>query len=150
MPSGTTTCTAVTGPLVAGPGDVRLVQGDDEPVELPRGVAQRAGVDPVGEPVGDHLGQRLGGGVHPGEVGLVVEVAVGQLAEHGVQLLGRPADVDDDVVGVEVGAPERRVDDVRRPVQALRGSEHLTAEAVGDHHVVADGHAEHASTPRRR
>ena len=40
---------------------------------------------------------------------------------------------------------ERRVDDVRRAVQALRRPEHLAAEAVRDHHVVADGHAEHGS-----
>ena len=41
--------------------------------------------------------------------------------------------------------PERRVDDVRRAVQPLRRAEHLAPEAVGDHHVVADGHAEHRS-----
>ena len=105
---------------------------------------------PLGESIGDHLGQRLGGGVHAGERGLVVEVAVAQLADDGVQLLGRPPDVDHDVVGVESRPPERRVDDVGRAVQALRGSEHLAAEAVGDHHVIADGHAEHGSTLRRR
>ena len=42
-----------------------------------------------------------------------------------------------------VRAAERRVDDERRAVQPLRRPEHLAAEAVGDHHVVADGHAEH-------
>ena len=63
-----------------------------------------------------------------------------------MQLLGGPADVDDDVVGVERRPPERRVDDVRRAVQPLRRSEDLAAEAVGDHHVVADGHAEHAAS----
>ena len=45
--------------------------------------------------------------------------------------------------GVEVAAPEGRIDHVRRAVQPLRGPEHLAAETVGDHHVVADGHAEH-------
>ena len=64
-----------------------------------------------------------------------------------MQLLGRRADVDDDVVGVEGGAPEGGVDDVRRAVQALRGPEHVAAEAVGDHHVIADGHAEHDYPP---
>ena len=102
-------------------------------------------MDPVGQPVGDDLGQRLGGGVDAGERRLVVEVAVAQLAEDRVQLLGGPADVDHDVVGVQAAPAERRVDDVRRAVQPLRRSEDLAAEAVGDHHVVADGHAEHAA-----
>ena len=68
-------------------------------------------------------------------------------AEHVVQLLGGAADVDDDAVVVEPVAPERRVDDEGRAVQPLRRSEDLTPEAVRDHHVVADGHAEHAVTP---
>ena len=42
-----------------------------------------------------------------------------------------------------LGAPEGGVDDVGGAVQALGRAEHLTAEAVGDHHVVADGDAEH-------
>ena len=83
----------------------------------------------------------------PAKAGLVVEVAVGELGQHGAQLLGRSADVDHDVVGVEGRAPECGVDDVRRAVQALRGPEHLAAEAVGDHHVIAYGHAEHDLLP---
>jgi hypothetical protein len=31
-------------------------------------------------------------------------------------------------------------------VQPLRRTEHLALEAVGDHHVVADGHAEHQAS----
>ena len=116
-------------------------------VELPGGVAQGAGVHPFGESICDHPGERLGGGVHARERGLVVEVAVGELGQHCVQLLGRATDVDHDVVGVEGRAPERGVDDVRRAVQALRGPEHLAAEAVGDHHVIAYGHAEHVLFP---
>ena len=42
------------------------------------------------------------------------------------------------------------VDDVRRAVQPLRRTEDLAGEAVRDHHVVADRHAEHRLTPRRR
>jgi hypothetical protein len=64
-----------------------------------------------------------------------------------MQLLARSTDVDHDVVSVESRAPERGVDDVRRSVQALRRPEHLAAEAVGDHHVIADGHAEHDLFP---
>ena len=86
---------------------------------------------PLGEPIRDHPGERLGGGVHAREGGLVVEVAVGELGQHGVQLLGRATDVDHDVVGVERRAPERGVDDVRRAVQALRGPEHLARGSCG-------------------
>ena len=94
-------------PLVAGPGDVRLVQRDLDPGQPARGRAELAGVDPLGEAVGDHLGQCLGGGVDAGERRLVVEVAVAQLADDRVQLLGGPPDVDHDVVGVE--ASRRKV-----------------------------------------
>ena len=98
---------------------MRLVQRDDQPVELPGGVAEGAGVHPVGEPVGDHLSERLGGGVHSGEGGLVVEVAIAELREDGVQLLGRAADIDDDVVCVERRTPECGVDDVRRSLNTI-------------------------------
>ncbi len=57
--------------------------------------------------------------------------------------LARTADVDHDAVRVEVAAPELDVDDVGRAVQPLRGAEHLSAKAVGDHHVIADGDAVH-------
>jgi hypothetical protein len=79
----------------------------------------------------------------PAKAGLFVEVAIAELGKDGVQHFARTADVDDDVVGVERRAPERGVDDVGRPVQPLRRPEHLAAEAVGDHHVIADGDAEH-------
>ena len=100
----------------------------------------------VGEPVGDDLGQELRGGVDAGEVGLVVEVAVVELAHHRAQFLGGQADVDDDVVVVQLGAAEGGVHEERRSVQALRGSEDLSAEAVGDHEVIADGDAEQRTT----
>src|SRR5262249_38717723 len=48
---------------------------------------------------------------------------------------------------VQLGAAERGVDHVGRPVQSLRRSEDLAAEAVRDHHVIADGHAEHPVHP---
>lgn len=67
--------------------------------------------------------------------------------QHHAQRLGREADVDDDVVSVEVSAPERGVDDVGRAVQALCGPEGLAPQAVGDHHVVTDGHTEHGYSP---
>jgi len=81
------------------------------------------------------------------EGGLVVKVAVGELGQHRFQLLGRPADVDDDAVVVEDGAPEGGVDHVGRAVQALRRPEGLASQAVGDHDVVADVHTEHGHSP---
>ncbi|GAA3292861.1 hypothetical protein GCM10020295_13230 [Streptomyces cinereospinus] len=107
---------------------------------------QRAPVHAVGEPVGDHLRQELGGGVGPGEAGLVVEVAVVQLGDDGAQFPRGQSDVDDDVVVVQLLPPERGVHQERRSVQALRGAEDLAAEAVGDHHVIADGDTEQRTT----
>src|SRR6478752_3120885 len=122
MPSGTTTCTVVIALARRSPRR-RATRGASRP-------ARRA--------------------VHAGERRVVVEVGVVELGNDGVQLLRGPADVDHDAVGVEVDAAEGGVDDVRRPVEPLGGPEHLAPEAVGDHHVVSDGHAEHGLTPRRR
>ena len=112
----------------------------------PRGfrrLAQIARAHPVGEAVRDDLRERLGRRVHAREGGLVVKVAIGELGQHLVQYVGRPTDIDDDVVGVERCASECGVHEVRGAVQTLRGPEHLAAEAVGDHHVITNGHAEH-------
>ena len=111
------------------------------------GVAEGTCADPVGEPIGDRAGECFGRRIHALERGLVVEVAVGEFGHHRAQHLGCSTDVDHDVVGVEGGAPERGVDDVSRAMQALGGTEHLAAEAVGDHHVIADSHAEHCGLP---
>ena len=83
----------------------------------------------------------------PGERRLFVQVPVAQLADHGMQFRSRPPDIHDDVVRVQRLPPKRGIDNVRRPVQALRGTEDFTAEAVGDHHVIADGDTEHANHP---
>ena len=80
-----------------------------------------------------------------GELRFFVQIAVAQRADHRMQLLGGPADVHDDAVGVESFGSEGGIHDVRRAVQALRGPEHGPSETVRDHHVVADRHAEHAS-----
>jgi hypothetical protein len=105
-------------------------------------------VHALGQPVGDHAGQGLGRGVAAGQLRLVVEVAVGEPLDDGVQRRRRPPDVDHDPVGVEFCAPERGVDDVGGAVQALGRPEHLAAQAVRDHHVVADGDAIHRPPPR--
>ena len=119
------------------------MQSHDQPFEAPSRLPQGAGVHALCESICDNAGKRLGGGVHAGEGRIVVQIAVVELVQDGVQRLARSTDVDHEVVGVESCAPERRVDDVRRAVKSLRRPEHLTAEAVGDHHMVADGDAEH-------
>ena len=113
-------------------------------------VAEVARRGPLGQPVGDHRARTSVVVLTPGERGLVVQVAQVELADDGVQLLAGRRDVDHDVVGVQLGPAERRVDDERRAVQPLGRAEHLAPEAVGDHHVVADGHAEQRFTLRRR
>ena len=116
------------------------------PGEAAGALAEGARLDALGEPVGDDLGQELRRGVDAGEVGLVVEVAVVQLADDGAEFLRGQSDVDDDVVVVQLGAAEGGVHEERRSVQALRGAEDLAAEAVGDHEVIADGDAEQRTT----
>ena len=106
-------------------------------------------VDPGREPVGDLARQHLGGGVEAGERLHLVEVAVGEVGQDRVQRLGGASDVEDDAVGVEVLPGERRVDDERRTVQRPGRAEHLAAQGVRDHHVVAYGHLEHQDSPSR-
>jgi hypothetical protein len=72
--------------------------------------------------------------------------AVVQLGYHGAQFPRGQSDVDDDVVLVQLLAPEGGVHQERRSVQALRGPEDVAAEAVGDHDVIADGDAEQRTT----
>jgi hypothetical protein len=126
------------------------VQRDGQRLRRPRPGAEPAVPDPLHQPVRDHPGERLRRGVRAGELRLLVQVAVAQLAEHGVQHLGGGTDVHDEPGLVELGAPEGGVDDERRAVQALGRSEHRAPEAVRHHHGVADGHAEHGFTLRRR
>ena len=64
--------------------------------------------------------------------------------EHLAQAVARAADVDDDAVGIELGAAKLDVDDVGRAVQLLRRAEDFAVETVRDHEVIADGDAEHA------
>ena len=98
-----------------------FVQRDDEPVELPGGVTEGAGMRTLREPIRDQPGERLRRGVHAREGRLVVEISIVELRHDGAQLLGRSTDVDHDAVGVELRAPERGVDDVGRAVERLRG-----------------------------
>jgi hypothetical protein len=100
-------------------------------------------VHPFCDSICDRPRERLGGGVHAREPGLIVEVAVRELGHHSVQQLGSSADVHHESVGIEVRAPECGVHNVCRAVQALGGPEYLTAQAMSDHHVIADRHAEH-------
>ncbi len=120
------------------------MQRDHETVEVPCCVAEGAGVQTLRDPVGDDPRELLRRRVHVCQARLLVEVAVVELRQHGAQHLGRPADVDDQSVVVELGPPERRVDDVGRAMEPLRRPEGLAPQAVGDQHVVPDGHAEHA------
>src|SRR5690606_11361526 len=125
--------------LVRGPRDVRLVERHLHGLEAFRALAEIAARDPRRDALMDRLREELRRRVLAGERGLVVEIAVVQLREHRTQRFARGADVDDDAVRVERGAPELDVDDVRRAVQTLRGTERLAGEAVRDQEVVADG-----------
>jgi hypothetical protein len=122
------------------------VERDGQALQIVPARAECAVADPQREAVGDHTRQCLGRGVRAGQAGILVEVAVGQLPEHLVQHARGGADVDDDAVAVQLGPAEAGVDDVGRAVQPLGRAEHLPGEAVGDHHGVANRHAEHGDS----
>ena len=98
---------------------MRLVQHHGEAVQLPSGVTEGTGPRAIRKPIRDQPSQRLRRGVHTRERRLIVEVSMAELRRHGAQLRSRSTDVDHDAVGVEVRAPERGVDDVRRAVKRL-------------------------------
>ena len=79
---------------------------------MPRCVAERTCLRSLCEPVRDQAGESLRRRVQAGETRLVVEVAVVEFRQHGTQLLARSADVDDDTVCIELGAAERRFDEL--------------------------------------
>ena len=87
--------------------------------------------------------QELGRGVAPRERRFLVEVAVIERGERRAQHLGRQADVNDHAVHVERRTPEFQIDDERRAVEALRGTEGLAVKTVGDHEMVADRNGVH-------
>ncbi len=97
-----------------------------------------------GDALENHAGEKLGRRIAALETRVLVEVAIVQLRKHEVQDVARSADVDDQAVGVELGAPKLDVDDVSGAVHLLGGSEHLAGKAMGDHEVVAHCDAEHA------
>src|SRR5690606_14847024 len=129
-------------PLVARRRDMRLVQRHGDACQPTSVLAECPGVYAVGQVVGDDSGKRLRRGVHTRKCRIVIEVSVGKQTKDRFQLAGGTPDVHHDAVRIELGSAEGGIDDVRRPVQLLGGSKDLAAQAMGDHHVVADGHAE--------
>ena len=94
------------------------------------------------------LGEKFGGGVAALEFGHVVEIAIVQRRQHGLQRVMRAADVDDDAVAIERLGDEGRVDHEGRAVQRLRRPEHGAAERMGDHDVVANFDGEQGTSFR--
>src|SRR5262245_13599127 len=139
---GTTTVRSDTG-VVRGARDVGFVQRDAEAGDAARRCAEIAAANRVRDAVEDDAREKLGRRIATLELEHLVEVSVVQPREHRLQHVARAADVDDDAVGVELAAPELEIDDVGGAVQALRGTERLAREAVGDHDVIADRDAVH-------
>ena len=61
-----------------------------------------------------------------------------ELPENRLQGRAGEPDVDDQAVGVQLLAPEGRIDHVGGSVEPLGRSEDLAPEAVGDHEVIAN------------
>ena len=117
---------------------MRLVQRHAKALDPVRSGSNVASTDRRDDPIEDHAGEKLRRRIAAREVRVFVEVAIVQPAEHRAQRLGRPADVDDHAVRVEVGPATLEIDHVGGAVHALRRPERIAAEAVGNHEVVAD------------
>ncbi len=127
---------------------MRLVQRDPQTLDPSRTGPDIASCNRLHEAVEHCPRQEFGGCVGPLEGRLVVQIAITQPCEHGVQGLGRAPDVDDDAVRVEIGPAKLDIHHVGSAVQALSGAEDIAVQAVGDHHVSADRHAVHVNTLR--
>src|SRR5262249_11398822 len=136
-------------PVIGGAGDVRLVQGDAEALHPSGAISKVATGDCRGDAIEDYAREKLRGGVAPLELGDFVQIAEIQLAERRAQNSGRPSDVDDNAVPIELVAPELEIDDEGRTVQALCRSEQVAGEAVRDHEVIAHRDRVHATSTSR-
>ena len=102
-----------------------------------------ARADGAHEPIEDFARQHLGGRVLPGERRIFIKIPVIELLKNGSKLFARAADVNNHTIGIQIIASKRRVNDKCRAVQTLGGPKRGTAEAMGHHEVIANGHAVH-------
>ena len=124
---------------------MRLVQLHADRRDALRTVAEFAAAGGTRESFEDLPSEEFGRRVFPGELGHIVEVPVIHRVQHLAELVARECDIHHESILVQLGAPERGIDDVRRPVELLCRAERLTGEAVGDHEVFADVQAVHVS-----
>src|SRR5690348_15721555 len=92
-------------------------------------------------------GQVFRGGVRASKLLFLVKVAVIKYVECRPKLSFGEPNVDDQLLAIESFRPKLGLHGIGRAMQALRRAEHLAFETVGDHYVVADGQAVHASAP---
>src|SRR5689334_16773237 len=88
--------------FIRGPCDVRLVQRNAQARESTRVRAELARRDLGRDALVNDESEELRRRVAAFERRLVVEIAEVQRCEHGMQGVGRAADVDDDAVGIEL------------------------------------------------
>lgn len=102
-----------------------------------------ARADGAHEPIEDLARQHLGGRVLAAERRILIKIPVIELLKNCSKLFASAADVNNHAIGIQIDASKRRVNDKCRAVQTLRGPERGATEAMGNHEVIANGHAVH-------
>src|SRR5205823_1509204 len=83
-------------------------------------------------------GEHLGCGVLPGELRVLVKVAVVEVAQNGPELFAGAADVHNEAVRVELRTSKGHVHHVGGAMKILSGAKRVAPEAMGDHEVIPD------------
>jgi hypothetical protein len=117
-------------------GDTYLLDSGGTGPEVPAPNGRNDGIEH--EPC-----EKLRRRVTPSERRYFVEILIVQASEHLTQGVPGATDVDDDAIRIEVGALQLEVHDIGGAVKALCGTEDRAPEPVGNHDVVAYGHAVH-------
>src|SRR5450755_4566739 len=114
--------------LVPGPRDMGLRDGDADRLKFAAVAAELAGAGAFGQTIENMLGEKFCGRIAAREVRHVVEIAIVEGPQYGLERVMGAANVDHDPVAVERFGDEGCVDDEGRAVQRLGRAEDGAAE----------------------
>jgi len=117
---------------------MRLAERNADRLQFAAGTAKLVRACCLRKLIADVFGQKFGCGVDPFELAQLIEIAIVQWGEGGLQRLVGAADIDDDTVRIKSVGKEGCIDNEGCPMEGLCRSEHGPTERVGNHDVIAD------------
>ena len=129
---------------------MRFAECDADRLQFAAGAAELVCASGFRKLIVDVFGQKFGRRVDAFEFAQVIEIAIVQRGEGGLQHFVRAADIDYDSVRIETLGKEGCVDNECCPVQSLRWPEHRSTERMGNHDVVTDFYGKQRNPPSRK